>query len=124
MNETVETRWQRFEQDGERKVRQNLASHVYGEDNGNMARAWLDHKVRERAEEAERRAQASSEEQLDIARSAKDAAWAAAEAAKEAATSARDAAREASAANTRTTIMLIITAISVIATIVISYLRP
>lgn len=78
MNEIVEVRWREFEELGEMKVRQNLATHVYGEDNQRMAREWLAHKDQVRASEASRLNEASSREQIDIARSAKNAAWTAA----------------------------------------------
>jgi hypothetical protein len=61
--------------------------------------------------DSERLKEASQAEQIDIARSAKDAAWAAARAADRAATAAEKA-------NARATIALIIAIISVISTVV------
>jgi hypothetical protein len=104
---------------GEPKVGEFVAAGRWGKvgPRFELAKEWLRQK-------AELRRTASESEQTEIARSAKDAAWAAAEAAKEAAVAAREAAREAKAANTRTTIMLAITVISIIVTIVTAYLRP
>jgi hypothetical protein len=65
-------------------------------------------------EESERLRLASQAEQIEIARSAKDAAWTAAEAALRAATAAERA-------NTRATIALIIAAISIAITVASSF---
>jgi hypothetical protein len=72
-----------------------------------LAIKWLEGKD----QESERRREASQAEQIEIARSAKDAAWAAALAAERAATAAEKA-------NIRATIALVIAAISIAATII------
>jgi hypothetical protein len=76
------------------EVRARLATKVYVGAEAALATAWL-----------ERRCEASSSEQLDIARSAKDAAWA--------------AARAADTANSKATIAIVIGAISLIVAIVL-----
>jgi hypothetical protein len=116
-----------LEEDGEEKVRDNLLSKRYGDVSNKKAFAeeWLAQRERARNE-------ASQSEQIEIARSAKDAAWEAAAAAREAAAAARlaaDEAREQSriarAANTRATIALIIATLGVIASIIIPLIsRP
>lgn len=60
-----------FERDGEQTVRDNLARSAYVERRASLARAWLAQKDRSRKD-------ASSLEQIRIAASAKNAAWAAA----------------------------------------------
>ena len=116
---TAEHFYATLEELGEAKVRERLATGAWGKlgPKVELANVWVDEKDRARAS-------ASESEQIEIARSAKEAAWVAAEAARESAIEASEASRFAKAANIRTTIMLIITAISVIATIVIFYLRP
>jgi hypothetical protein len=74
----TERRWKQFEELGEERVRQNLAAHIYGEDNTRLAREWLAHKAATRQSDSDARDAASSLEQIRIARSAKNAAWAAA----------------------------------------------
>ena len=110
MNEVVQQRWQEFEKLGEEKVRQNLATHVYGEDNTKLAREWLSHKAQQKSEEAQRRSEASSAEEVSIARSAKDAAWESAEAAKM-------SAKEAMRANTRASLSIVVSAVAAFAAI-------
>jgi hypothetical protein len=70
--------YQGFEQDGEEVVRNNVAMRRYSQDRQALAKEWLRRKDQTRSEEAERRRVTSSEEQIRIARSAKNAAWAAA----------------------------------------------
>ena len=60
-----------FERDGEDVIRKNLAASLYQERKAKLAREWLYRKERERNN-------ASNAEQIRIARSAKNAAWAAA----------------------------------------------
>jgi len=79
---------------GAAEIRGRLATKVYLRAEAALATAWL-----------ERRSKASSSEQLDIARSAKDAAWA--------------AARAADTANSKATIAIVIAAISLIVAIVL-----
>jgi hypothetical protein len=74
----TERRWQQFEDIGEIRVRQNIAARIYGGDNTLAAREWLAHKERTQRSEEESRNVDSNSEQIRIARSAKNAAWAAA----------------------------------------------
>lgn len=105
MSEKIDQRWAQFEQLGETKVRQNLAEHVYGEDNTRFATAWLAHKAQERASlEAGRIADSQSIQALAASRAAEaalraaDAAERSAEAAERQATTAERATRTAIAA--------------------------
>lgn len=104
--------WAELEALGEEQVRERLATKRYGNvgDRKALAEEWL--RVQE-----ESRKDASQSAQIEIARSAKDAAWSAAEAASEAASEAREHSRIARAANTRATIALIIAAASAIAAV-------
>ena len=78
-----------FEKDGEDNTRRKLFSKkFFGEDREAEATAWLEEKDRQRAEESGRRSNSINEEQIRIARSAKNAAWIAAIAATIAAISA------------------------------------
>ena len=63
-----------FERDGEDAVRHNLALGRYGEERRRLAQEWIRRKEATRAD-------ASNSEQIEIARSAKEAAWEAARAA-------------------------------------------
>lgn len=93
-----------LEQAGEERVRNALSRGGYAGQHEVFARKWLsDAKVR--------REETASAEQLDIARSNKDAAWVAAEAA-------RDAAREAKSANTIATLALIVAVIAIAVAVV------
>lgn len=83
-----------FERLGAAQVRANIVTKVYLGADEALARAWL-----------ERRNEASCAEQLEIARSAKDAAWA--------------AARAAQTANSKATMAIVIAIISVVITIVL-----
>jgi hypothetical protein len=78
MSDSANLRWKQFDELGEEKVRKNLASHVYGEENTRIAREWLEHKAAAQRSVARARIDDSSREQIRIARSAKNAAWAAA----------------------------------------------
>lgn len=129
MNEIDEKRWKQFDELGDKKVRQNLAT--YGEDRSKLAREWL-------AIDADRKMESSMAEQLSIARDAKDAAVSAATTAAEALSAARDAAsaaqdsaatarlqlKTAQAANTRATIALVVAAVAAIASVIIPFIRP
>ncbi len=83
-----------FEAIGAAEVRARVVTNAYLGATRALALAWL-----------ERRSEASNVEQLDIARSAKDAAWA--------------AARAADTANSKATIAIVIAAISLIVAIVL-----
>ncbi len=67
-----------FERIGEEQVRLNLNNHRYNERATAIAIEWL----APREEESRRRISALQAEQVEIARSAKDAAWVSAQAAK------------------------------------------
>jgi hypothetical protein len=96
---------------GEAEVRHQLAAGLFPLSHYEPALRWIAELDRASAEESERRKDISQAEQAEIARSAKDAAWAAARAAERAAIAAEKA-------NTRATIALIIAAISISATII------
>ena len=70
-----------FEEAGEAVVRRNLALGRYNEKHGRYARGWLAEQEASRTESKDATNQASSREQIRIARSAKNAAWMAAAAA-------------------------------------------
>jgi CHASE3 domain sensor protein len=89
---------------GEDKVRRLLASNQLSLTHHEPALRWIEEIDRASAEEAEWRKDAFQEEQTEIARSAKDAAWA--------------AARAAERANIRATIALVIASISIVITII------
>jgi hypothetical protein len=95
-----------FERMGEAAVRMDINNDCFPHSIRALAINWL----AQRDEESERRREASQAEQIDIARSAKDAAWAAAMAAERAATAAEKA-------NIRAIVALIIATISIIATV-------
>jgi hypothetical protein len=103
-----------FESMGAHEVRGLVQAHRLNAINERLAIKWL----AEKDQESARLSEASQVEQIDIARSAKEAAWAAARAAERAATAAERAATAAEKANTRATIALIIAIVSIIATIV------
>jgi hypothetical protein len=110
-----------FEADGEETVRNNLALGKYREENRRYAERWIE--IRERS-----KIDASNAEQLDIARSAKNAAVEAAAAARVAADAALEqaaAAREANAvakeANTITRIALLIAIVAAVGAILILF---
>jgi hypothetical protein len=89
---------------GEAEVRHRLATNQFSLAYHPSALRWIEELDRAADEESERRKDASQAEQTEIARSAKDAAWA--------------AARAAEKANIRATMALIIAAISIAATVV------
>ncbi len=97
-----------FERAGVAAVRDQLTRGLLDAQTEKVAIKWLQAKEREATD-------ASQAEQLEIARSAKDAAWAAAEAA-------RDAAREAKTANIIATLALIAAAIAIAISIVAAFL--
>jgi hypothetical protein len=120
--------WRDFESRGEARVRQELASGIYGETGVKMAREWLEHKIQEReSEEAARLAETQSEQVTAAARAA-EASIRAAAAAERAAAAAERAAeatdRQATAAE-RATITaiaaLIVAIISVIWTLFVFF---
>lgn len=74
----TERRWQQFEDIGEIRVRHNIAARIYGEDNMLAAREWLSYKESVQRSGADALNGASNSEQIGIAQSAKNAAWAAA----------------------------------------------
>lgn len=70
--------WQKFEEMGEETVRKAIADNVFGADRKKAAYEWLDFKKQVSLQDAEERKDLSNREQIEIARSAKNAAWAAA----------------------------------------------
>jgi hypothetical protein len=110
---------------GEAEVRIGVAKHIYG--NATRKRLLVDEWLRSKERT---RAEASASEEIEIARSAKDAAWEAAEAASRAATAAERAADTADraaviakAANARATIAIILTAIMAAAAVIGLFLQ-
>jgi hypothetical protein len=99
---------------GENKVRQLISIGNLPGSYLPIAQKWL----ADMDQESERLNAASTEEQIEIARSAKEAAWTAARAAECASSAAERQAVAAERANTRATIALIIAIISIIATII------
>lgn len=80
--------FERLDKLGEEAVRLNIASNVYGPENVTAVNQWLAYKATQReaaaavvAANSEARKDAANREQIEIARSAKNAAWAAATAA-------------------------------------------
>ena len=69
-----------LETTGELQVRTNIAQKYYGFHNGKMqlAEEWLRIKDQDRRDSADAREEAARREQINIARSAKNAAWVAA----------------------------------------------
>jgi hypothetical protein len=74
----TDQRWAEFEAAGELQVRKHLAEHIYSEEKVSLAREWLAHLESARRASEFARMEASSREQIRVARSAKNAAWAAA----------------------------------------------
>lgn len=106
-----------FEELGEAKVRQRLALKDFGDIEMRLAPEWLREKEEDRARLQAERSDASQVEQIDIARSAKDAAWAAAEAARDAAREAKNANRLAVIANVIAAAAMIVAGIALIKSI-------
>lgn len=102
---------------GEDAVWYDMATGVWGgprDEKHRIAHEWYYGKVKERQDEQDRRREASQREQIEIACSAKDAAWEAAAAAREAAAAAREQARTAKHALITAIIALIIGSASMI----------
>jgi hypothetical protein len=99
---------------GEKQVRQLISIGNLPVPYFPIARKWL----ADMDQESERLKAASTEEQIEMARSANEAAWTAARAAECASSAAERQAVAAERANTRATIALAIAIISIIATIV------
>ena len=74
--------WDKFEQQGEDAVRQNLNLGSYGGRKRQYAIAWLEENRQRRISESEDRDNAFKREQIEIAREATNAAWEAARAAR------------------------------------------
>ena len=73
-----------LEQLGEDEVRHRLDTNQFSLAYYSPAKRWIARRDRAESEESERKREASQSEQISIARSAKDAAWAAALAARKA----------------------------------------
>jgi hypothetical protein len=98
MNEMVDRSWKDFKKLGEAKVRQHLATHMYGEDGIRMAKAWLEHKAQERSAGNESQQLAAAKTAAEASLRAADAATRAADAAERQATIADRATKIAIAA--------------------------
>lgn len=70
--------WAKYDAIGEDEVRKRIVSKNYAGQNLALAQEWLRRKDQERAEVESSRKDASNREQINIARSAKNAAWIAA----------------------------------------------
>ncbi len=105
---------------GEEKTRINLANRIYGADKQPLVAEWLKRKDEPRRE-------TSHAAELEIAQSAKDAAWAAADAARDAAAEAKEAnriAKRASASAHIATIAALISSIMSIVALLVAFARP
>ena len=104
---------------GDTEVRRRVAKSIYGNQTTKrrIVDDWLAQGERERTF-------SSQDEQIDIARAARDAAWSAAEAARDAAAEARAQSLIAQRANTRATIGIVIAIVSAVASAVIAFYRP
>jgi hypothetical protein len=98
---TADQFFAKLEEIGEPIVRLNIAAGIYNQTRLQLAQEWVARRDRARME-------ASQAEEMTIARSANEAAWA--------------AARAAQSAKTRATAALVIATISIIATVVIAHL--
>lgn len=98
-----------MEQAGEKQVRNALQRGGYIGETASIAREWLENQRTQRMDD-------SQAEQLETAKSAKDAAWAAADAA-------RDAAREAKTANMIATLALAAAVIAIAVSMVALFIR-
>ena len=70
--------WRELEDMGEENVRANLAKNVWRKERQPLVKEWLRQQGASKSAELEERKEASNEEQMRIARSAKNAAWTAA----------------------------------------------
>jgi hypothetical protein len=104
-----------FEKAGEPAVRDAVNAGRYSMGEEASARAWLARKEEARRVEDQRRSDASHTANLEVATSAKDAAWAAAEAA-------REAAREAKTANIIATLALVAAVIAIAVSVIGAFL--
>lgn len=104
MSIDMDKKWEEFEKDGEKLVRQKLANRIYGEANILAANAWLELKTHQRAE-------SSKSEEMDIARSAVAAAESAVAASRRAADAVEAQASEMRAARKEARIAIMIAAI-------------
>lgn len=77
-SEVVRRRIASFEEQGEAQVRDKIAMRVFNDENRALAVRWLESKDQEREAASRARSEASQDEQIKVARSAKNAAWAAA----------------------------------------------
>jgi hypothetical protein len=111
MNKAVDDRWKKFEEIGERAVRQNLAANNYSEENTKQAEAWLEQKAHDR----------SSEEAAQAAGFHSAQTRAAIDAAAEASRSADAAERQATAAETATRVAFLALFIAALSFIVSVY---
>ncbi len=111
MSPSIRDRWAEFDKLGEERVRQNLADHIYGEDNTRAARAWLEHI-------AERRVADSQAEQADAAKAALAEASRAADAAERAAAAAE---RQATIAETARNIAMAALVVAIVAMFIAAF---
>ena len=70
--------YSQFEEQGVERTRERLRLKEYGGSKAQLAETWLEQKDHDRQLDLDARSDASNREQISIARSAKNAAWAAA----------------------------------------------
>ena len=112
-----------FERLGEKEVRERIAGHVFAEDRVRLANEWLRQQDQARSDEEARKIADSREEELSIARDAKDAAWTAARAAERAAEAAEAANKKAAIAQVIAAISALIAAAAMVISL-LGYLYP
>lgn len=78
MAQTRDVLWAEFDKIGEEAVRERITLRIYSGDALHFTEEWLRRKETARQSSLAERKEASSREQINIARSAKNAAWAAA----------------------------------------------
>jgi hypothetical protein len=112
-----------FENLGEKEVRERIAARIWNEERVSLANEWLRQQDQAKSDEEARKIATSREEELSIARDAKDAAWAAARAAERAADAAEAANKKATMAQIIAAISAIIAAAAMVISL-LSYLHP
>lgn len=107
-----------FARAGEAAVQHAVDAGHYSLGEAASARAWLAWRTQERRREDQARSDASQAANLEVATSAKDAAWVAAEAARDAAREAKRANQLAASANRIAALALLAAAIAIIVSVI------
>jgi hypothetical protein len=108
--------YRKFEKAGEEIVRENLALGRYGDVNGRNARAWLASKDRENAKVKDGESKALANDQVAIARDARDASVRSASAAEA-------SAAEAKNANIISTLALVLAVVAIAVAVLSAFLK-